>query len=129
MSEDKLTFDRARFQALLDLIESMAVGDLEKQIPLSQDQDDLDAIAHGVNVLSGELLYRLRELQAAQSSLIQAGKLAALGEVSSGIAHELNNPLMIIAGHVELIRTAIQGRSVFPPDFTELESDLKKVER
>ena len=126
MSEDKLTFDRARFQSLLDLIESMAVGDLEKQIPLSQDRDELDAIAHGVNVLSGELLYRLRELQAAQSSLIQAGKLAALGEVSSGIAHELNNPLMIVSGYIELVRAAIDGRSERAPDFAELEGYLPK---
>jgi signal transduction histidine kinase len=129
MSEDKLTFDRARFQSLLDLIESMAVGDLEKQIPLSQDRDELDAIAHGVNVLSGELLYRLRELQAAQSSLIQAGKLAALGEVSSGIAHELNNPLMIVSGYIELVRAAIDGRAERAPDFAELEDYLEKVAR
>src|SRR5438045_7265579 len=129
MSEDKLTFDRARFQALLDLIESMAVGDLEKQIPFSQDRDELDAIAHGVNVLSGELLYRLRELQAAQSSLIQAGKLAALGEVSSGIAHELNNPLMIIVGYLELIRGAIQNGPASSIDPAALESHLQKIER
>ena len=129
MSEENLKFDRARFQALLDLIEGMAAGDLENQIPLSRDRDELDAIAHGVNVLSGELLHRLRELQAAQSSLIQSGKLAALGEISSGIAHELNNPLMIIAGYLELIRTAIQGRSTHAPDFAELEGYLEKVER
>ena len=77
MSQDPLCFDRARFQALLDSIECMAAGDLERQIPLSPERDALDALSHGVNVLSGELLYRLRELEAAQSSLIQSGKLAA----------------------------------------------------
>ena len=43
---------------------------------------ELDALAHGVNVLSSELRFRMRELQNAQASLIQSGKLAALGEVS-----------------------------------------------
>lgn len=129
MSENKLSFDRARFQALLNSLESMAAGDLEHRIPLSHDRDELDAIAHGVNVLSGELLYRLRELQAAQSSLIQAGKLAALGEISAGIAHELNNPLMIISGHLELMRTAVQRPPEFAADFTELESYVQKMER
>src|SRR6516225_6595635 len=104
MSEERLSFDRVRFQALLDSIECMAAGDLERQIPLTREKDELDALSHAVNVLSSELLYRLRELQAAQNSLIQSGRLAALGEVSSGLAHELNNPLTIIAGFLELIR-------------------------
>ena len=129
MSQDPLCFDRTRFQALLDSIESMAAGDLERQIPISPERDALDALAHGVNVLSGELLYRLRELEAAQSSLIQSGKLAALGEVSSGLAHELNNPLMIIVGFLELIREAIQSGPASAVDFATLESHLQKIER
>lgn len=129
MSGEQLSFDRARFQALLDSLECMAAGDLERQIPLSGEKDALDALSHGVNVLSGELLYRLRELQRVQSSLIQSGKLAALGEVSSGLAHELNNPLMIITGYLELIRETIGLAQTSAPDFAELDSHLQKVER
>jgi C4-dicarboxylate-specific signal transduction histidine kinase len=129
MSEQRLSFDRARFQALLESIECMAAGDLERQIPISDEKDELDALSHAVNVLSGELLYRLRELQAAQSSLIQSGKLAALGEVSSGLAHELNNPLAIIAGYLQFIRVTIEAGPASVPDFAELESHLQKVER
>jgi signal transduction histidine kinase len=129
MSGDQLIFDRARFQALLDSLECMAAGDLERQIPLSRERDALDALSHGVNVLSSELLYRLRELQSAQSSLIQSGKLAALGEVSSGLAHELNNPLTIVAGYLELIRGSIQGRDVASLDPVELDSHLEKIAR
>ena len=96
MNRDTLCFDRARFERVVDSIENMAVGELWQEIPLSPERDELDALAHGVNVLSSELRYRLRELQGAQASLIHSGKLAALGEVSSGLAHELNNPLTIV---------------------------------
>jgi C4-dicarboxylate-specific signal transduction histidine kinase len=129
MSGTKLSFDRSRFQFLLDSLERMAAGDLEHQIPISDERDDLDALAHGVNVLSSELLYRLRELQTAQSSMIQSGKLAALGEVSSGLAHELNNPLTIITGYLELIRDSVQSGPAPSVNFDELESHLQKVER
>ena len=61
--------------------------------------------------------------------MIQSGKLAALGEVSSGLAHELNNPLTIITGYLELIRESVQGGPAFSVNFEELESHLQKVER
>lgn len=129
MSGEQLTFDRARFQALLDSLEDMAAGNLARQIPITSEKDDLDALSHGVNVLSSELLYRLTQLQNAQSSMIQAGKLAVLGEVSSGLAHELNNPLTTVAGYLEFIREALQARQASALDFDELEDYLQKIER
>ena len=128
MKRDTLCFDRTRFEGVLDSIENMAAGELGQKIPLSGDRDELDALAHGVNVLSSELQYRLRELQDAQASLIHSGKLAALGEVSSGLAHELNNPLTIVTGYVELVRGRIQSGRTSPADLAELAAYVAKVE-
>jgi hypothetical protein len=52
---DEISFDRARIQAILALLERMAAGDTTAQLPLSDKGDELDAIAHAVNVLSDEL--------------------------------------------------------------------------
>ncbi len=41
------------------------------------------------------------ELQAMQETLVQSGKLAALGELAAGIAHELNQPLTGIKGYAQ----------------------------
>src|SRR6202040_31143 len=38
----------------------------------------------------------LRELQAAQASLLHAQKMAALGQLTAGIAHEIENPLNFV---------------------------------
>ena len=126
---DELCFGRARFQTVLDLIEDMAVGELWQEIPLSQDRDELDALSHGVNVLSSELRYRLKELREAQASLIHSGKLAALGEVSSGLAHELNNPLTIVTGYVELVRQRLQSGGTSAVELAELTTYLEKAQR
>lgn len=40
----------------------------------------------------------------AQEMIIQNSKMTSLGEISAGIAHEINNPLAIIAGKVQLVR-------------------------
>lgn len=48
-----------------------------------------------------ELLRKHQELRNMQETLVQAGKLAALGELSAGIAHELNQPLQGVRGFVQ----------------------------
>lgn len=46
--------------------------------------------------LEARVAARTAELQRAQADLVQAGKLSALGQMSAGISHELNQPLMAI---------------------------------
>jgi two-component system C4-dicarboxylate transport sensor histidine kinase DctB len=54
---------------------------------------------------------RTGELRRAQADLVQAGKLSALGQMSAGISHELNQPLMAIGQFAENgVRFLAQGK-------------------
>jgi signal transduction histidine kinase len=44
------------------------------------------------------------DLQQAQKEIIQAEKLASVGRLSSGIAHEIGNPIGIVVGYLELLK-------------------------
>lgn len=54
-----------------------------------------------------ELENTLKDLKETQAQLVQAGKLAGIGELASGVAHEINNPLTAVMGHaLRLLRKA-----------------------
>ena len=54
-----------------------------------------------------------QELKNSQAHLIQAIKLATVGELAGGIAHEINNPLQIILGKIQVARMGHTSPDVF----------------
>jgi signal transduction histidine kinase len=73
-----------------------------------------------------ELQARVAAQQAAESRLIQTTKLAAVGEMAAGVAHELNNPLTTVVGFSELVLESLPPGS---PQSADLEIVLKEARR
>jgi len=64
-------------------------------------------ISHMAEVLEQRVEERTRELRETQAQLVHAEKLAALGELAAGVAHEINNPLHILQAYVEYMGTLV----------------------
>ncbi|MBN2144978.1 MAG: HAMP domain-containing protein [Candidatus Aureabacteria bacterium] len=60
--------------------------------------------------LEEKVLTRTREIEEIHNQLIQAGKLAAVGELTAGIAHELNNPIGGILGYSQFMLGKMKGK-------------------
>lgn len=63
---------------------------------------------------------QLEELQRAQAGLIRSARLAAVGELARGLAHELNNPLSVILGLTQFLQQK-------PGVSAQLTVDLQKI--
>jgi len=53
--------------------------------------------------LQSQVEERTRELREAQEQLLRSQRLAAVGDLAAGMAHEMNNPLAAIVGNVQLL--------------------------
>jgi len=77
-----------------------------------------------------EMERREHELRDKQEQLVQAGKLATLGELTTGVAHELNNPLNNIGLYVGNVIDRIRlGADDAEPLVSDLEKAMEQVRK
>jgi len=77
----------------------------EKESILSEQKDTLEQL---VKERTSELNQSLDELKATQSQLIQSEKMASLGELTAGIAHEIQNPLNFVNNFSEVNKELLE---------------------
>lgn len=99
----------------------IASGDFSYRIKTNL-TDELGELAISFNKMAEYLQNTYQNLKATSAQLTQSAKLAAVGELAAGVAHELNQPLMVIRGHAQEL---IEGDSI--PD--RITKDLKLIEK
>jgi len=87
-------------------LEALA-GILATVITSADQYQRLQATIMQLQEIEMELKARMQAQRLAENRLVQAAKLAAVGEMAAGIAHELNNPLTSVTGFAELVMDAM----------------------
>ena len=153
-AEELAGTERASLQAMLDrhrslLIASVIVvsllvigiGQMMTQRvgrPLKEMEDSMEAVAAGrltqldmkaedreIASLTQAFNHVLRELEVRQGQLVRSEKLAALGTMLSGVAHELNNPLSNIGTSTQILAEEL-GSGGTPPKVSSAETAYQR---
>lgn len=102
-----LTFVLARrytlpIQRLVAGVKTVSSGDLSVTIPV-ETHDEIGELAESFN----EMVAQLRERESLEKRLYEAEHLSKVGQLASGIAHEIRNPLNYISLAVDHLRSAM----------------------
>ena len=84
-------------------------------------RDELGDLARSFNKMAEYLQKTYQDLKFTTAQLTQSAKLAAVGELAAGVAHELNQPLMVIRGYSQEL---LDGDSI--PEW--IRKDIKHIE-
>lgn len=135
----------APIERMTDTMHAVEAGDLSARAGVVDGLDEvgqlaahldrlLDTVAQQTQALQRsneqldrKVIERTRELQSAQAQLVKSEKLAAIGQLTAGIAHEVNNPIAVIQGNLDLVRETLGARA--KPVKAELKLMDEQIER
>jgi len=129
---DQVTFERRntgddhRIEQILDGLLRLAGKDFNVHLQSSEHRDEIDAIMLSVNMLSEEMNSYTEQLEKSREQIAQNAKLASLGEMASGLSHELNNPLFLLMGFNELVGALLKEN--FPEAYNAVQEHLAEVD-
>ena len=138
---------------LQNLVKRFSAGERQLRIVVTTG-DEIGDLASEFNDMTGKLMQREEEIRnlnselerkvlertaeledknllliKAREELVRVEKLAAVGELAAGVAHEINNPMAIIRGNAELLQMVIQPDHPSREEVDTIAQQVGRVEK
>jgi signal transduction histidine kinase len=97
------------------------------EVDLRRSNDEIGLLADSFNEMSRKMAFDIDEMQRLNEHLIRSEKLAAMGTLAAGVAHEINNPLASISSLIQMM----QARPGLPQDAVDklglISAQIKRI--
>jgi signal transduction histidine kinase len=108
-------------EEVVAVAEAIAGGELDRRVP--------DGRTREFAVLSASLNRLTTHLLAAQAQRVRAEKMATVGRLAAGLAHEIGNPLGAVNGYTHILRGRLAGDDVAAQAVAGIERESARVDR
>lgn len=89
-------------QGLREAVDRVIAGDLGTALPMGQ-PGEIGDLAYRMNEMTARLRHMQSELHRREGELRHSEKLATVGQIAAGLAHEIGTPLGVIAGRARTV--------------------------
>jgi signal transduction histidine kinase len=115
-----------QIEKLIEGTRIIGSGDLEHRITVER-KDEIGLLAVSINKMASELEKRKTEVESVYRKISQMDRLSALGQLTAGIAHEINNPLSIISSYVQLLARNPNLHPDVLPDIQIVDEEIQRA--
>jgi len=103
----------------------IAKGDFNVNVDIHS-SDEIGDLSNSFNEMADELMERETSLKKAQHALVQSEKMAAVGTLSAGLAHEVKNPLSAVLGYAQLSKRKLDQPEALEKHLDIIETETKR---
>jgi len=113
--------------SLSELVRAMDSMTLEKTLNLPDKQNEIGVIHQHFNSMQHRLIKSQKELLNANQQLLQAERLASIGRLVAGIAHEINNPINGMRNCIYAVKTKVGNNENVLEYMTLMDEGLEHI--
>ena len=103
---------------LVKVAQAIGGGDLGQTASVDY-ENEIGTLAQAFNQMverltekHGDLQRAIEQLRDTQAELVSSEKLASVGRMAAGVAHEIGNPLTSVLGHTEILHKKLKGKKL-----------------
>jgi two-component system NtrC family sensor kinase len=115
--------------SLLLATSRLANGDIEQHVQLSNSPEEIAALGEAFNYMVSTVKERDKQLrQQAQEEIMKSERLAMVGQLAAGVAHEINNPLGGILLFSRLLLQKAPSEGIIRDNLERIEKDANRCQ-
>jgi len=106
-------------------VRKVAKGNFDVKVDI-ESRDEIGQLSNSFNEMADELRDRENSLKRAQLALVQSEKMAAVGTLSAGLAHEVKNPLSAVLGYAQLSKRKLARPEIVKKNLDIIENETRR---